>query len=190
MRERNLSKVFWTEALAGGVVLGVILFIWDLIGYGMDMPMKGSGMTSFVQFILIAGGLIYFCRRMREFRGLALGFPYTTVFGFVMAMMLFTGVVYGVGSFFLQVVIAPGYFDDVFETMLLNSSLNETLVEQTLEMRETMSSVMKNPIIYAFSGIFTMCIYGGLVGLIVAAFIKRPADPFAAQDTDEYNPTF
>ncbi|MCD8185211.1 MAG: DUF4199 domain-containing protein [Rikenellaceae bacterium] len=190
MGERNLSKIFWTEALTGGLVLGVALFFWDLIGYWLDLPLKNSGIASLVQFILITGGIVYFSRRMREFRGPALGFPYGSVFGFTMALMLFTGMVYGVGVFFLQVVIAPGYFVELFEMALVNSSLSEAMIEQTLDMRESMSALMKNPIVYLFSGIFTMVIYGGLVGLIAATFIRRPADPFAGEQPDEDYPTF
>lgn len=185
--ETNISKIFWKEAMTGGLVVGVVLFLWDLISYWMDLPMKSSGFASLVQFVLLVGGILYFSRRMREFRGPALGYPYGAAFGFVMGMSLFIGMVYGVGAYFLQIVIAPEYFNELFEIALLTSGLSEDLIEQTLTMRETMSHIMKNPIFFIFSGIFSMALYSGFIGLISAAFLKRPADPFADQ-TDEYNP--
>ena len=190
MGERNLSKVFWSEALTGGLVLGIALFLWDLIGYWLNLPMAASGFASVVQFALLIAGIIYFSRRIRAFRGESIGFPYGTAFGFIMAMMLFTGMIYGIGQYFLQVVIAPAYFNEVFEVTLWDSSFSEDLIEQTLAMKQ--SPFMKNPVIYIFSGLFTMCIYGGLIGLIAAALMKRPANPFADHDNTEndYNPTF
>lgn len=190
MGERNLSKVFWSEALTGGLVLGIALFVWDLIGYWLNLPMAASKLASVVQFVLLIGGIVYFCRRIRAFRGASIGFPYGTAFGFIMAMMLFTGMIYGLGQYFLQVVIAPAYFNEVFEVTLWDSSLSEELIEQTLAMKQSM--FMNNPVIYIFSGLFTMCLYGGLVGLIAAALMKRPADPFADNNNPEndYNPTF
>ena len=190
MEEKNLSKVFWTEALTGGLVIGVVLFVWDLIGYFFDMPVKASGLASFVQFLILALGIYYFSRRMREFRGPVLGYPYGTAFGFTMGMMLFVGLVYGIGEFFLQVVIAPEYYSGLREYVLLNSGLDESLIEQSLELMEesAFSRIMKNPIVFVFSGIFTMIIYGGLVGLIISAFVKRPADPFAGNTPNDYTP--
>ena len=189
MKEKKLSNVFWTEALTGGLTIGVALFVWELIGYWFDMPMKSSGLASFVVFVLLLGGIIFFCRRMRELRGPALGFSYGEVFGFTMGMMLFTGIVCGIGTFFLKVVIAPEYFNEVLEASLWSSNLSEDMIEQALEMQQ--SSLMSNPAVHVVSGLLSMCVYGGLIGLIVAAFMKRPADPFAENNTpDDYNPQF
>ena len=186
MEEKNLSKVFWTEALTGGLVIGVLLFVWDLIGYWLNMPLNGSGIASFVRFVILAGGIVVFCRRIRAFRGPELGLSYGTAFGFILAMMLFTGIVAGIGQFFLQVVIAPDYFDEVYEMTLLNAAIPENLVEQMLALRP----MMKNPVVMILSGIFNYVIYGGLIGLIAAAFLKRPADPFANNSSEDYNPGF
>lgn len=173
MEQKNLSKIFWTEALTGGLIVGIGLFVWELIGYWLNLPEKHSGVVSFVQFVILIAGIIYFCRRLRDFRGQAIGFPYTVVFGFILSMMLFTGIVYGAGQFFLQAVIAPAYYDGIFEATIVNSSFDENLTELMLSMRP----MMKNPFIMILSGIFSFVIYGGLIGLLAAAFLQRPPAP-------------
>ena len=67
-----------------------------------------------------------------------------------------------------------------------------TLAENGMSEREVRAagkltmSMMKNPIVVVLGGIFGMVIYGGLIGLIVSFFAKRPADPFAAdRDSSE-----
>lgn len=189
MKGKNLSKVFWTEAMTGGLIIGVLLFVWDLVGYWMNVPAKGSSVASWVQFGLLVGGIIYFCQRMRAFRGAALGFSYANAFGFTLATMLFTGLVYGIGLFFLQVVIAPGYFGPIQEAAILESPYGDMILNNR-EMERMVFSMLRSPFIYIFTGIFSMLIYGGLIGLVTSIFMKRPADPFAGAENDEYNPTF
>ena len=36
-----------------------------------------------------------------------------------------------------------------------------------------------------FSGIFSMLIYGGLLGLLISIFVRRPADPFGGGTSAE-----
>ena len=41
--------------------------------------------------------------------------------------------------------------------------------------------LMRNPLFAVFSGIFSMLIYGGLLGLLISIFVRRPADPFMSR---------
>ena len=172
----------WQQALSGGLILGVALFAWDYICYLTGFQ---SSMSSLVQFLLMAAGIIYFGGKLKVQRGPELGFPYGACFGFVLAMMLCTGVVYGVGQFFLQVVIAPEYYAEAQEIILLNSGFDESMVEQMSAIRN--SAIFKNPFTFMFGGIFSMIFLGGFIGLILSAFLQKSADPFAGRDND-YNP--
>ena len=172
------------EALRGGLILGVALFLWGLIAYFAKLDMNYGGLVSFIQFLILAGAIYYFARRQQLLRGAKEGFSYGQCLGFILALMLCTGFMYGLGQFFLQGVIDPQYYADLTEAALIESNLDDQMVEMATTMMS--SPIMKNPFVYLFSGIFTMLIYGGLIGLIVSAFVKRPADPFAeSQNHDE-----
>lgn len=174
--------MLWNQALSGGLLLGVALFLWDLIVYATDMQSFGS---SLIQVAILAVAIVFFATRLRIQRGPQLGFSYGTSFGFVMALMLCGGAVYGVGQFFLQVVIAPDAYTEAYELTLINSGMDDALIEQMMALRT--SPLFQNPLIFLFSGIFTLIFLGGFVGLILSAFLQRPADPFAGQN-DGYNP--
>ena len=45
--------------------------------------------------------------------------------------------------------------------------------------------LMRNPLFAVFSGIFSMLIYGGLLGLLLSIFVRRPADPFGGGTSAE-----
>ena len=45
--------------------------------------------------------------------------------------------------------------------------------------------LMRNPLFAVFSGIFSMLIYGGLLGLLISIFVRRPADPFGGGTSAE-----
>lgn len=84
-------------------------------------------------------------------------------------MMLFAGVLAGVGQFILQNYVDPGYYTSVIETTLKESGFKEEDISLTME-----TGVMRNPIVMALSGAISMLLYGGMIGLVVSAFVKRP----------------
>lgn len=47
------------------------------------------------------------------------------------------------------------------------------------------TGVMRNPIVMALSGAISMLLYGGMIGLVVSAFVKRPpVSPAPKQEPD------
>jgi hypothetical protein len=179
MEQRNTSQLFWQQALMGGLILGIVLFVWDLIGYWLDLPGGASaGIASLVQFALLIAGIIYFTQKLREQRGPAAGLSYGQAFGFVLALMLCSGVVYGAGLYFLQAVIAPDYYRQI-TLAALESSSYAPLMRANPDMERMMFAMLTSPVFYLFAGVVTLMIYGGLIGLVACAVLRRPADPFA-----------
>lgn len=182
MLEKSPSKMLWHQALTGGLILGAALFAWEFIVYLTGMQ---SFASSLIQVVILAAGIVWFGNKLKIQRGPELGFSYGTSFGFVMALMLCAGAVSGVGEFFLQVVIAPEYYEEAYEIALLNTGFDESLLEQVMDIRK--SGLFKNPLTFMFSGVFALVFLGGFIGLILSAFLQKPADPFAGRD-NEYNP--
>ena len=171
----------WQQALSGGLILGAALFVWDYICYLTGFQ---SFIATSVQILLMAAAILYFGSKLRVQRGPELGFGYGACFGFVLALMLCSGAVYGVGQFFLQVVIAPEYYAELQEIALLNGGFDESMIEQVSAMRD--SVIFKNPLTFMFGGILSMVFLGGFIGLILSAFLQKAADPFAGRG--DYNP--
>lgn len=184
----QLKKIFWTEAATGGLILGLAMFLLSLTSYYFELALNYSTLLSVIQVLLIAGVMYAMGRKMARIRGEELGFSYGQSMNFILATMIFTGVIYGLGEYVMQVWVDPQYFKDLYEAALYKSTQDEALIEQALKAREQIDNVIKNPGIMVLSGIFSMIIYGGIVGLIVSAFLKRPANPFVeptSEDKDE-----
>ncbi len=185
MEEKEIRKFFWTEASKGGLFLGLALFVISLISYYFDLNFNYSGTVSIVQVVVISWFIYHFGRNVAVRRGDRLGFTYGQAMGFVLAMMLFTGIIFGVGEFFLQSVIDPEYYRDLYEAVLHNSTADEELIEKALEARALVDPFLKNPLFMVISGVLSMILYGGFVGLIISAFLKRPADPNLSERGEE-----
>lgn len=182
MQEKSASKMLWHQALAGGLVLGSVLFAWDFVCYAAKVQ---SFVAQLLQVLIVAAGIVFYGNKLKTLRGVELGFSYGACFGFVMALMLCTGAVYGVGQFFLQVVIAPEYYAEAYEVTVLNAGLDGEMAEQMIALRA--SALFRNPLMFIISGIFSMIFMGGFIGLILSAFLQKAADPFAGRGND-YDP--
>lgn len=179
MEENKLKKLYWTEAATGGLILGVAMFVLSFISYYFDFGLDYGSVISVIQIAIIAVAIYLMGRRMAQFRGSRLGFTYGQAMGYTLALMLFTGFIYGLGEYFLQIVIDPAYFDELFEAALYKSGQSEKLIEQAVAAKESMGQMLQNPAVMVISGMFSMLFTGGVVGLIVSIFIKKAPDPFA-----------
>lgn len=113
------------------------------------------------------------------------GFSYGRSLLFVLKMSLFAGVLAGVGQFVLVNWIDPEGFREQFDLMVANMA-GGGMGEKEAEMAGSLGlKLMRNPLFAVFSGIFSMLIYGGLLGLLISIFVRRPADPFGGGTSAE-----
>lgn len=176
MSNKTYKNYFWTEAATGGLILGAGMFLLSFLSYRFRLAPDYSGMMSLIQVAFTAVIMIVFGRRVAAYREDGSGFSYGQSMGFILAMMLFTGIIYGTGEYVLQVRIDPQYFDQLYNDALRDSKANPEFVEKMINIRQEMSEFIKNPIIMVISGVISMLFYGGIVGLIASVFIKKKAD--------------
>lgn len=173
MKEQNLKHISWKMAMTGGLLLGAALVAFMFLGYFMRDAASYSWIVSMLEFAVLAGTIYWYAHKMAVIHGAA-GFSFGQSMGFIIKMMLFAGVISGIGTYLLYHVVAPEYYTNLMEANLLKQGLSESYVETTMKMM----AAMTNPIVMIISGILGMIVYGGVVGLVVSALVKRPADPF------------
>lgn len=178
--EKSVKQTVWKEAATGGLFLGVILAFVQFLSYWMRSAQGMTWLPGLLNFIAIVALIYLYGKKVSALYG-AEGFSYGQSMGFVIRMMLFAGVLSGVAQYVLQNFVAPEYYAEQVELALLNAGFSETMTD---EMMNNMG-MLKNPFLMIFSGMLSMLIYGGLVGLIVSVFIKRPADPFGGDPAGE-----
>lgn len=173
----ELKKSFWSDAAKAGGFIGVLLFAVSLLDAAFKLNGAG-GMISLATFIIL-GVFIYRFGRNRAVKYGTEGFTYGQSMGYILSIMLFTGVIYGFGNFLLQNYIASEYYQEIFETALLRNPFFDPDSSNAEDMADMAYSMMKSPVFLVFVGIFAMAVYGGLIGLIASAFIRRKPDIFA-----------
>jgi divalent metal cation (Fe/Co/Zn/Cd) transporter len=181
------KKQFWQGASNWGLICGATLFVVSLAGWAFKSESLLSGglrelmlLIVFISVILVSG------RRNAALTG-SEGYPYGRAVGFVFAMMMFAGIVCGVGQFVLTNLIARDYFD-AFNASRMDAALamyqSTPMYEQVLASRDIAVRWMANPIFLIFGSVFELVFKGGFLGLILGAFIKKNPDIFAGAAVD------
>ena len=108
---------------------------------------------------------------------------------FVLRMSLFAGILGGLGMFVLYKWIDPEFFRQQMD-LAIATYVENGWDEKAVESAGTIAArMMGNPLFVVFSGVGTMIIYGGLLGLIVSLFVKRHGDPFAGANNGQNGTT-
>jgi len=170
--EQNLAKISWREAATGGLWLGLALCGVSVLSYLGRMDESLSWMSSLLNFLLLAGFILFYGRRMSAFCG-AQGYTFLQSFGFSLKMMMFAGILAGLGQFIMQTYVDPQYYRDLIESALRESGFSQAQIDLTMEV----AIDQRNPFLMIISGAMSMILYGGLIGLLVALFIRRPSEP-------------
>jgi hypothetical protein len=100
--------------------------------------------------------------------------------------MIFAGILYGA----IKAVAVNTFIEDQYKALLGQSmdmikQMGVYSKAQIKQMNGMMNTMQFNPIFIVFSSIFSMVFSGVLYGLVIAAFTRREADPFAEEISNE-----
>ncbi len=164
--------------MKGGTVIGLAVAAFNVLQFSTG-GRPWISVAALVVFVLLLYG---FVRRMAGIAAPEEGFPFGRCMGFVMAMMLFTGVISGIEQTIVNRTVAgreniTGMID---ETMSILGGIYTP--EQMDAMYESLYSLMMNPMMQVFAGIISWVIYGGIVGLFVSAIAQRRPQLFPPEE--------
>ena len=137
----NRKKLVWKEAATGGLYLGLALVAVMVISYLGRMDATLSWVPGLLNFAALVLFILFYARKVSHYYA-STGFYYPQSLAFILKMMLFAGVLAGVGQFILQNYVDPGYYTSVIETTLKESGFKEEDISLTME-----TGVMRNPIV-------------------------------------------
>lgn len=173
---------FWIEALKGGTIIGLVSVAFSLV-----LQFSGESETwvnilniasTVVTILLMAGYL----RRFALSHTRAEGFSYGRGVGFVVAMMIFVGILSGVYSAVMaNFVIREEVLASVDQVMAqMQDMVPAESFESTYDM---MRASVTNPLILTLSSVISNVFLGLLCGLILSTTTRRQADIFADDNT-------
>ena len=172
--EEQTKAPFWKPALIYGVILGLVSVFISLVFYFTGLSMKGwtNWLTMLVSLVL----LVYL---MIQYRKIYLG-GYAS-FGQIFLMVLVSAgivstIITTLYQYLLFAVIDPGLQDQVRiiaeERIMNNSRIPESMYDDLFERMEKTTSLS-----YMIKmGLIMGPIINAIIGLIVAAFLKKEED--------------
>jgi cytochrome c oxidase assembly factor CtaG len=172
------KKDFWRSASNWGMIVGAALFVVSLISWGLKFEANKMGWpVELMHFAVICPAILYTGFRNAQLSGPE-GYPYGRAVGYIFAMLMFAGIVYGVGRFLMVNFIARDYYDAI------NAEAVQALAQayQGSPMYDQMISISRwitNPIVLIVAGVIEMVCKGGVLGLVLAAFFTKKPDLFA-----------
>lgn len=182
------KKRFWQSASNRGFLGGAALFGMNIVGWALKLEAgAGTWLYELLLFAVICPLIITTGRRNAELAG-AEGYSYARALGYVFALMMFAGIVYGAGRFLMTNFIAREYYDalnaDALETVM-KIYRGTPMESQAVAMQDNVLRAMSNPFVLIVSSIINFVIKGGLLGLFICVFLKKNPDIFAAAGGDD-----
>ena len=95
--EKSFNSIAWREAATGGFYMGLTYAILAIAGHLMRSHTGVASLAGALGFFSIAGFLYFYSSRMAALRGAA-GFSFGQSMAFVLRMLLFAGILGGLGK--------------------------------------------------------------------------------------------
>jgi hypothetical protein len=166
----NNKSLFWNQAMKWGLIISSVLIVVSLAFYLTGNPTSTA--EGWLQYPIIIGGIILATISFKKLLPEKAPFSYGTALGYGVATMLFASIVLAVYTFVLYQFIAPdliGIKLEAMEEALLDSGLNDNMVEQQIKMYH----LIFKPSFLAFGQIIGGVFGGFFVSLVTSIFLRK-----------------
>ena len=167
--QTDMNNNYLLRASIAGAVIGAVSVAFDMMQ--ICCPFTGLGLIGFIVPVVL---IWYYSRQYALSCGKA-GCSYGQVLGFIAVSMIFAGILYGA----IKAVAVNTFIEEEYKALLGQS------MDMIKQMNGMMNTMQFNPIFIVFSSVFSMVFSGVLYGLVIAAFTRREADPFAEVEQNE-----
>ena len=172
------KNLFWNKAMFWGFITALASMLVTTVYYSTDSMESKS--QSWVNFAILAIGIIVCTLMYRQTLGEKDEFPYSKALGLGVTTIFFASLILAVFTFVLYKYIDPDLVSkslSASEQKLLDKGYTEDMVEQQLEMTRKFMT----PAVMSIFSIFGNVIIGLVISLITSIFLrKKAADGFEA----------
>jgi hypothetical protein len=161
-------------ALKWGLISGVIFMIWTTI-----INVAGLFTNQSIQWVSLVISIVLIVMAMREYRTLDSGFM---TFGEGVGLGTLLSVVSGLVSITYK-LIYTNFIDPTIRQQMLDNAReqmeNRGMADQQIEQAMEFTEKIQSPGLQFLVGILFAAIFGVLISLVVAAFLRRSRPPFS-----------
>jgi hypothetical protein len=169
----------WKANLTSGLIIGLVGIVYTLVIWFMDLTF--NKFQGYIYFALLIFLLYYFIKAYRD-NYLGGYITYGQAVGAGVIISLISAIVGAIFTYILYTFIDPELSAKQLaftEEMYVKRGMPQEAMDTALNMAKK----FQKPIITAISGIFGGVIFGTIISLIVAIFVKKEGNPLI--DTPE-----
>lgn len=169
----------WKSNLTNGLILGMIGIVYTLVIYFLDLTVNKVQGYVFLLILIVA---LYFLVKSYRDNYLHGYMTYGQAVGAGVVIFLYYSIIIAIFTYILYAIIDPGLIDKQLaaaEELMAKRGLPQEAMDAGLKVQEK----MMKPEIMAPVSIFGSMLYGIIMSLIVAIFVKKEGNPLI--DTPE-----
>ncbi len=163
----------WKANLTNGLILGLIGIVYTLVIYFLDLTInKVQGYV----FLLILIVTLYFLVKSYRDNYMHGYLTYGQAFGAGVVIFLYYAIITAIFTYILFALIDPGLIDKQLaaaEEMMAKRGMTQEMMDAGLKIQKK----MMKPGIMAPMSILGNMLYGVIMSLIVAIFVKKEGNP-------------
>jgi hypothetical protein len=168
MEQKN--NLFKNKAMQWGLFIALASIFTTSVFYATDNTFSKAG--TWVTLAVYVLGIILATLSYKNSIAPEKPFTYGNALGFGVLTMFFSSLVIAVFTYILYQIIDPGLIDEIMlqtEENLLNSGLNEDMIEQNIAMQRKIIS----PAFLSISQVFSVTFYGLIISLFTSIALKK-----------------
>ncbi len=178
------SRSLFNNALIYGLLTAGISIVFSILAYILDVPFKSPIM--YFSFIILLAGIIYGTLQYRNtYLGGYISFGKAFLSGFIIVMV--AAIVAALYSYVFLTFIDPAYLEKIIvqsmeetEAKMIEKGLSEDQMGPALEMTRKFMS----PAIMSVFSVLGSALFGAILSLLSAAFLKKEDKTFDGQFKD------
>jgi hypothetical protein len=170
----NEKSVFWKSSATSGVILGIVLIIYSVLLYILDLYLNKS--LGYVSNLFLIIGLWWFTKSYRD-NTLGGTISYGQALGYATVIVIVTALISSIYSYVFLSYIDPSMLDKI-AAMSEEEMLKQGMSDEQIEMAQTMGKKFMNPALMNIMAFIGTVIFGFLIALITSAIVKKEGDPY------------
>ncbi|MDX9696702.1 MAG: DUF4199 domain-containing protein [Bacteroidales bacterium] len=170
----NEKSAFWKSGATSGVILGIVLIIYSVLLYMLDLNMNKS--LGYVTYLFLIVGLWWFTKSYRD-NTLGGTISYGQALGYAMVIVVVAALISSVYSYVFLKYIDPSMIDKI-AAMSEEEMLKQGMSDEQIELAQSMSKKFMSPGLMNIMGFLGTSVFGFLIALVTSAVVKKEGDPY------------
>jgi len=166
---------FIQQTLTAGLLLGIVLVVYSLLMYFLDM--STNKYVGWISYAIIAV-VIYYLQLQHRNKDLNGFMSYGQALGFAVMAMLFAAIISAIFSFIMVKFIDPGIVTKIM-TMQEEAMAKRGMTPEQTEMAMKMTTKMMTPVMMSVFTLIGMMFWGTILSLITSAITRKETNPVA-----------